>query len=334
MSTSSTIKGPGIAVAQYISDEAPFNTLEGIVQWAAKLGYKGLQIPVDERMIDIQRAAESQDYCDSILAIFQSQGVQLTELASHLQGQLVAVHPAYDALCDTLAPPHVRGSPRARTEWARLVLLQCAAASKRLGLKAHATFSGSLAWPYVHPWPQRPADLVETAFAELGDRWNPILDAFDQADVDVCFELHPTEDLHDGVSFDRFLTTVDFHPRACILYDPSHGILQCLDYLAFIDIYHERIKSVHMEDAELVPDGRQGGIWWVDFKAIVTRLTRYGFDGWLNLENECPFRDPLVCAAEGKAFLDKCMIPPALRAFDDYAGGEVDQHALEKMMGL
>ncbi|KAF3403614.1 hypothetical protein F1880_009702 [Penicillium rolfsii] len=352
MNIQQRIKGPGIAVAQYVSDVAPFNSLEGIVKWAASLGYQGLQIPVDKRLIDIQKAATDQTYCDSILAVFAKHGVHLTELASHLQGQLIAVHPAYDTLCDTIAPHHVHGDRAARTNWARQVLLQCAEASMRLGLKAHATFSGSLAWPYIHPWPQRPAGLVETAFAELASRWKPILDAFDKAGVDICFELHPTEDLHDGVSFDRFLAAVNYHPRACILYDPSHGILQCLDYLAFIDIYHDRIKAVHMKDAEFLPSGRQGvyggfsnwaeragryralGFGQVDFKAIVTKLTMYGYDGWINLENECPFRDPLLCAAEGKEFLEKCMIPPTKTNFDDYAGGYICQNDIERMIGL
>src|SRR3546814_8552891 len=97
-------------------------------------------------------------------------------------------------------------------------------------------------------WPQRPQGLVDTGFTELAKRWRPILDAFDEQGVDVCYEIHPGEDVHDGVSYERFLEKVDNHPRACLLYDPSHFVLQCLDCLAYIDHYHERIKAFHVKD--------------------------------------------------------------------------------------
>lgn len=226
-----TVKGPAIFVAQYVSDEAPFNTLESIAKWAKSLGYIGIQIVVDPRLIDIDKAATDQSYCDQLLRTLSDIGIQLTELSTHLQGQLIAVHPAYDVLFDGFAAEHVRGDPKKRQEWAQSIMFKAAKASKNLGLKAHATFSGALAWPYMYPWPQRPDALVEQAFAELGRRWKPILDAFDAEGVDVCFEIHPGEDLHDGVSIDRFLAVVNNHPRACILYDPSHFILQQLDYL-------------------------------------------------------------------------------------------------------
>ncbi|KNH05355.1 Inosose isomerase [Candidatus Burkholderia brachyanthoides] len=161
--------------------------------------------------------------------------MKITELSTHLQGQLVAVHPAYDTLFDGFAAPHVRGHPAVRTEWA-VAQLKLAAASKWLGLETHVTFSGALAWPYIYPWPQRPAGLVEAAFEELAQRWRPILDDFDRAGVDVCYELHPGEDLHDGVTFERFLAAVDDHPRVNILFDPSHFMLQQLDYLGSVFI--------------------------------------------------------------------------------------------------
>src|SRR6185369_13718059 len=109
----------------------------------------------------------------------------------------------------------------ARQAWAVEQVTLAAKASQRLGLTAHATFSGALAWPYFYPWPQRPAGLIEEAFAELGRRWTPILDAFEDAGVDVCFEIHPGEDLHDGATYERFLDEVAGHKRACLLYDPS-----------------------------------------------------------------------------------------------------------------
>ena len=347
-----TIQGPAIFLAQFLGDEPPFDTLEHLAQWAAGLGYKGLQLPTAPRLFDLEQAAASQQYCDDVVALLARYGLQVTELSTHLQGQLIAVHPAYDALFDGFAPEQVKGDPAARTAWATQQLLWAATASQRLGLTAHVTFSGALAWPYLYPWPQRPAGLVETAFAELAKRWLPILDAFDAAGVDLCYELHPGEDLHDGVTFERFLAAVDDHPRASILYDPSHFVLQQLDYLAFIDIYHARIKAFHVKDAEFRPNGRQGvyggyGDWQdragrfrslgdgqIDFKAIFSKMAQYDFPGWAVLEWECCLKHPEDGAAEGARFISEHIIHVAERAFDDFAGSAVDQEQIHHLLGL
>ncbi|KAB0330608.1 sugar phosphate isomerase/epimerase [Janthinobacterium sp. PLB04] len=347
-----TIQGPAIFLAQFLGDEPPFDSLEHLAQWAAGLGYKGLQLPTAPRLFDLEQAASSQQYCDDVKALLARHGLQVTELSTHLQGQLIAVHPAYDALFDGFAPEHVRGDSAARTAWATQQLLWAATASQRLGLKAHVTFSGALAWPYLYPWPQRPAGLVETAFAELAKRWLPILDAFDAAGVDLCYELHPGEDLHDGVTFERFLAAVNDHPRASILYDPSHFVLQQLDYLAFIDIYHARIKAFHVKDAEFRPNGRQGvyggyGDWQdragrfrslgdgqIDFKAIFSKMAQYDFPGWAVLEWECCLKHPEDGAAEGARFIREHIIHVAEHAFDDFAGSAVDQGQIHHLLGL
>lgn len=347
-----TIQGPAIFLAQFLGDAPPFDSLEHLAQWAAGLGYKGLQLPTAPRLFDLEQAAASQQYCDEVQALLARHGLQVTELSTHLQGQLIAVHPAYDALFDGFAPEHVRGDSAARTAWATQQLLWAATASQRLGLTAHVTFSGALAWPYLYPWPQRPAGLVETAFAELAKRWRPILDAFDAAGVDLCYELHPGEDLHDGVTFERFLAAVDDHPRASILYDPSHFVLQQLDYLAFIDIYHARIKAFHVKDAEFRPNGRQGvyggyGDWQdragrfrslgdgqIDFKAIFSKMAQYDFPGWAVLEWECCLKHPEDGAAEGARFIREHIIHVAEHAFDDFAGSAVDQDQIHHLLGL
>ena len=333
-----TIQGPAVFLAQFIGAEAPFDTLEGICAWAAGLGFKGIQLPTnDARFIDLQLAAESKTYADELTGTVHAAGLVITELSTHLQGQLVAVHPAYDQLFDGFAPEALRNNPRERQAWAVQQVKYAAQASQNLGLNAHATFSGALAWPMVYPWPQRPAGLVEAAFAELGRRWRPILDEFDRCGVDLCYEIHPGEDLHDGVSYERFLDEVQQHPRACLLYDPSHFVLQCLDYLAYIDIYHERIKMFHVKDAEFRPTGRQGvyggyqgwvdragrfrslGDGQVDFKAIFSKLAAYDFPGWAVLEWECALKHPEDGAREGAAFIRDHIIRVTDKAFDDFA---------------
>jgi sugar phosphate isomerase/epimerase len=347
-----TLQGPAIFLAQFQGDAPPFDTLPQLARWAGGLGYRGIQLPTDRRLIDLERAATSQTYCDELSGLAAEAGVRITELSTHLQGQLLAVHPAYDTLFDAFAPPAVRGRPAERTAWAAQQLKWAAQAAHRLGLKAHATFSGALAWPYLYPWPQRPAGLVEQAFAELARRWRPVLDAFDAAGVDVGFELHPGEDLHDGVTFERFLAAVDDHPRACILYDPSHFVLQQLDYLAFIDIYHDRIKAFHVKDAEFRPDGRQGvyggyqawvdragrfrspGDGQVDFGAIFSKLAQYDYPGWAVLEWECCLKHPEDGAREGAEFIRRHIIRVAERAFDDFAATGADARMLSGLLGL
>lgn len=348
-----TIKGPGIFLAQFAGDDAPFNSLNAIGTYMAGLGYKGVQIPSwDGRLFDLKRAAESQDYCDEVKGLLADKGLAITELSTHLQGQLVAVHPAYDAQFDAFAAPEVRGNPSARQAWAVEQMTLAAKASQRLGLTTHASFSGALAWPYIYPWPQRPAGLVEDAFDELARRWKPILDVFDKHGVDIGYEIHPGEDLHDGITFEMFLERVGNHPRANILYDPSHFVLQCLDYLQFIDIYHERIKCFHVKDAEFRPTGRSGvyggyqgwvdrpgrfrslGDGQVDFSQIFSKMAQYDFAGWAVLEWECALKHPEAGAAEGAPFIDRHIIRVTEKAFDDFAAGGADRELNRRLMGI
>jgi sugar phosphate isomerase/epimerase len=348
-----TIKGPGIFLAQFLGDQPPFNSLEAICRWAKELGYKGVQIPAwDSRCIDLQKAAESQAYADEVKGIVNDAGLEITELASHLIGQLVAVHPAYDTLFDAFAPAQLHNNPKARTEWAVQQMKNAARASRNLGLNACPSFSGALLWHTFHPWPQRPAGLVEEGFRELARRWTPILDEFDNCGVDVCYEIHPGEDLFDGITYEMFLEKVNNHPRACLLYDPSHFVLQQLDYLAYIDHYHERIKAFHVKDAEFNSTGKQGtfggyqswlnragryrspGDGQVDFKTIFSKLTQYGYGGWAVMEWECCIKHPEDGAREGAPFISNHIIRVTDKAFDDFAGVQADETLNKKVLGL
>jgi len=348
-----TMKGPALFLAQFAGDAAPFNSFDGICGWAAGLGYKGVQIPTfDARLFDLDKAAGSQSYCDEVAGVAASHGLAITELSTHLQGQLVAVHPAYDEAFDGFAPVALRGKPQARQAWAVDQLMKAAQASRRLGLSGSVSFTGALAWPFLYPWPQRAPGLIETAFDELGRRWRPILDAYEEAGVDLCYEIHPGEDVFDGATFEMFLERVGNHPRCAINYDPSHFLLQQLDYLAFIDIYAERIRAFHVKDAEFNPSGRQGvysgfqpwldragrfrslGDGQVDFKAIFSRLAAIGYDRWAVLEWECCLKHPEDGAREGAAFIADQIIRVTDKAFDDFAGAGSDEAQLRRMLGL
>jgi sugar phosphate isomerase/epimerase len=347
------IKGPGIFLAQFAGDAAPFNSLENITKWAAGLGYKGVQIPTfDARLFDLEKAATSDTYCDEVRGICADAGVEITELSTHLQGQLVAANPAYNEAFDAFAPAAVHGNPAARTEWAIDQMKKAAVASRKLGLKHTVSFTGSLAFPFLYPWPQRPAGLIEEAFAELGRRWTPILDHYKDNGQDIGFEIHPGEDVFDGATFEMFVDACGGHEAAMINYDPSHFLLQQLDYLAFIDIYHDRINAFHVKDAEFNPDGRQGvysgyqswinragrfrslGDGQVDFAGIFSKLIQHGYDSWAVMEWECCIKSPQQGAAEGAPFIASHMIDVTEVAFDDFAGGERDDAQIKRMLGL
>ena len=348
-----TIKGPAIFLAQFAGDAAPFNTFDAICGWAANYGYKGVQIPTwVTSLIDLEKAATSRTYADELAGTAAKHGLAITELSTHLQGQLVAAHPVYDTMLDGFAPAAVHGNPKARQEWAVQQLHWAAKASQNLGLTEHATFSGALAWPFLYPFPQRPAGLVEEAFDELARRWTPILNAFDESGVDVCYEIHPGEDLHDGVTYEMFLERVNNHPRANLLYDPSHFVLQQLDYLDYIDIYHERIRMFHVKDAEFNPTGRQGvyggyqswinragrfrslGDGQVDFASVFSKMAQYDFAGWAVLEWECAIKHPEDGAREGAEFIKNHIIRVTEHAFDDFASSGTDLAANRKILGL
>jgi sugar phosphate isomerase/epimerase len=348
-----TIKGPAVFLAQFVTETAPLNTLDGLAAWAAEKGFKGVQLPTwDKRVIDLERAADSQDYVDEIVGRLAEHGLVVTELASHLQGQLVALHPALDLPADSFAPAQLHRNPGARQEWAIQQLLHAAKASRRFGIDRHVTFSGTLLWPYFYPFPQWPDGLIEDGFDELARRWRPILDAFDGEGVDLCYEIHPTEDLHDGLTFEMFLERVGNHPRCNIMYDPSHLVLQSIDYLTYIDHYHERIRMFHVKDAEFRPNGKTGayggyqpwvrragrfrspGDGQVDFGGIFSKLSAYDFDGWAVLEWECALKNSEDGAAEGARFIADHIIRVSERAFDDFAKSGADRKVNREILGL
>lgn len=348
-----TIRGPSLFISQFIGAEPEFATLDGIAAWAAGLGFVALQIPTSHpHIFDVELAAGSAAYCDDIRATLARYGLEISELTSQRQGHLMAVHSAYDRMVDPFTPPALRGDPAGRQRWAVSQLMAAAAASRRMGLDRHATFSGSLLWPYFYPYPPAPAELIETGFRELASRWRPILDHFDGEGVDLCFELHPGEDLHDGATFERFLDLVGGHRRCNILYDPSHFLLQHMDYAGFIDAYHARIKAFHVKDAEFQRSARTGvyggyqgwigragrfrspGDGQIDFRTIFSRLTGYGYDGWATLEWECCFKNRRDGAREGAEFIRRHIIPVTDASFDAAMRPDWDPGVAASVLGI
>jgi sugar phosphate isomerase/epimerase len=346
-----TIKGPGIFLAQFLRDEEPCNNIENIAGWCAKLGYKGVQVPSwDARVIDLNKAAESKAYCDDYKGMLASNNIELIELGSYLQGQVLAMHPCYETMFQSFYPEGLNDADR--VEWAADQLKKSIQASANLGTKNISVLSGGFTWYMVYPWPQRPDGIVDEAFGELAKRWRPLLDLAEEKGISFGFELHPGSDLFDGATYEMFLDKVKDHPAACLTYDPSHFMLQQLDYLHFIKLYGRRIRAFHVKDAEFVPDGRVGvygglqpwnkragrfrslGDGQVDFRSIFTLLTEADYDGWAILEWECCVKSSDQGAREGAPFIQQHIIEAASMAFDDFAGGDTDRERNRKILGL
>ena len=217
-----------------------------------------------------------------------------------------------------------------------------------------ATFSGALAWPYLYPWPQRPAGLIDTAFDELARRWKPLLDAAEENGVDLCYEIHPGEDLYDGTTFEMFLERLGGHPRCNMLYDPSHFVLQCLDYLDHIDIYHERHQDVPRQGRRVQPDRPAGRLFggyqpWVDragrFRSPrrrpgrlrrgllqARRHTTSPAGRWSS--GSARSSTPRTARARARSSSKAHIIRVTEKAFDDFAGGGTDEAANRRLLGL
>jgi sugar phosphate isomerase/epimerase len=346
-----SIKGPGIFLAQFLRDEEPYNNLESIGKWAAGLGYKGVQIPTwDSRVIDLDKVAESKAYCDDLKATLKQINLEISELSAHLQGQVLAIHPAYEIAFQPFYPDGMKD--KERVAWATEQLKKAVTASANLGLNSVPVLSGGLAWHMVYPWPQRPQGLIKLAFEELQKRWKPVLNLAQKNGISISYELHPGSDIYDGATYEMFLDIVGNHPAACLCYDPSHFVLQQLDYLEFIRLYGERIKSFHVKDAEFRPSGRVGvyggyqswtrragrfrslGDGQVDFKRVFTLLTEAAYDGWAVLEWECCVKSPEHGAREGAPFISDHIIEATEVAFDDFAGGKTGFERNKKILGL
>ena len=347
------MQGPAIFLVQLLGPRAPNDSLVELAKWVSSLGYRGVQIPTFRPdLFDLKKAAESKTYCDEIKGMLNSYGLQITELSTHRQGHLVAFNSAYDTLLRGFGPPEYVDNPKGRQEWARSQLMLAAKASGNLGLHGHVTFSGHLMWPFLYPYPPPPAGLVDDAFTELARIWRPILNAFDDQGVDVCFELHPGEDLHDGYTFEMLLEKLNHHPRLNILYDPSHLYLQHMDYVGFIEIYHQRIKAFHVKDAEFIKSplcGTYGGYqpWGkrpgrfrspgdgqIDFNSIFARLTHHDFKRWAVVEWECYLKNAEDGARESVQFVNDHLIQATEMSFDAFMRPKTDHNINRRILNI
>ena len=345
------IKGPAVFLAQFFRNEPPFDTMDTLSDWMLEKGFIGLQIPTWEKgLIDIDLAHESDTYCDEYSGKLRDKGLEIVDLGSYLQGQCMAYNGAYESGFASFHPSGLKG--KEVHLWAANEITKSIEVAEKLKVKNVSVMSGGFLWHMIYPWPQRAEGLVEAAFEELAARWLPVLRRADELGVSIGFELHPGSDLFDGSTFGMFLEKVNHIKSACLTYDPSHFVLQYLDYIEFINIYHERIKAFHVKDAELIYNGMTGvyggyqpwlnragrfrslGDGQVDFKRIFSLLTEKGFNGWAIMEWECCMKSSEQGASEGAEFIKKNMITRSDHAFDDFATTSIDTEEIRNILGL
>lgn len=341
---------PALHLARFVADQAPFDSLLTILDWAVASGFVAVEIPCDDpRLFDLDRAAAEQSYCDELRAALSQRQLELVGLSSERLGRMIACHPSHDPLLDAWVEPSLRGDPQARQRWAVERMFAAAQASARLGLGTHASVSGSLLAPYLQLDDALiPSGLLERGIAELGDRWRAILAEFDRCGVDLCFVPGRDQDVHDGLSFERLRAALGDHPRCRLAYAPANLFLQQIDYLEHLDHYHADIGLVRVGDAEFRPSGRVGSLGGLEpiedralrvrspgdgqiaFAELFDRLRQRGYAGWLVLDWGGFLKHPLVGAREGAELLLSALQIPAPAS----SPAPADPLLLERLLGL
>lgn len=366
--SSGGLKGPAIFLAQGWKKPG-WTTLEECARTAASLGYKGLQgFLWGGGPIDVELAAQSTTYCEDIQATATGAGCSIVELADHCDSQLVSCSPTYARLHAWPAPEAIRRDRKAVKEWAQERAKNVVRATRNFGFDRVAMFSGTYLFPFLYPWPQRPQGLVEAGFNALAKDWLPILDLADQLGVDLCYELHPGEDLMCGDTFNRFLPYVKNHPRCKILLDLSHMVLAGMKMehmLSYIDSNAARIGMMHVKDGELCPNGggavysgynswpkrqsrfRSLGDGQISYAEVFALLKQLGLDLWATVEwEDCAGKGWAQGVREGAAYVQAWLDgtaepaqtgpePGATETFDDFAStGSPDVELIADLLGL
>jgi sugar phosphate isomerase/epimerase len=304
---------------------------------AKKMGYDGLELACWGDHFDVQQALKSDTYCRDQRKLLESAGLKCFAIASHLVGQ---------AVCDPIDERHKAilpeavwgdGDPEGVRRRAAKEMQDTARAAARFGVKTVTGFTGSKIWASLYAFPPTSQAFWDSGYADFAARWNPILDAFEKADVDFALEVHPTEIAFDIASAERAVAAVNGHRRFGFNFDPSHLGYQGVDYVAFLRRFADRIKHVHMKDAwwgkgdgtvgvfgghtsfgdaRRYWDFRSVGRGMIDFEAIIVALNDIGYQGPLSVEWEDGRMDRVFGATESAAFSRKLDFEPSSRAFD------------------
>jgi len=309
--------------------------LETLCQKAKGFGYEGLELACWGDHFEVDKADAG--YCRAKRATLERHGLNVHAISAHLVGQ--AVCDLIDERHKSILPPYIwgDGDPEGVRQRAAKEMVKVAKAAKTLGVKVVNGFTGSSIWSLIYAFPPVSEAMVDAGYADFGKRWKPILNEFQKAGVKFALEVHPTEIAFDIVTAERALAAVDGHPAFGFNYDPSHLGYQGVDYVAFIERFHDRIFHVHMKDVAWAQTPRLSGVFgghltfgdarrfWdfrslgrgnVDFERIIRALNRINYQGPLSVEWEDSGMDREHGAREACEFVKRLAFPPSNLAFD------------------
>ncbi len=312
-------------------------SLETIAEKASSWGYDGLELACWGDHFDVQQALSDPNYCDGRHELLDRYNLKVFSISNHLVGQ--AVCDRIDDRHKAILPQHVWGNgvPDEVQDRAAQEIQDTAHAAAKLGVNVVNGFTGSSIWPLLYSFPPNNPAMIEAGFEDFANRWNPILDVFDEVGVRFALEVHPTEIAFDIASSERALDAIGRREAFGFNYDPSHLGYQGVDYVAFIDQFSDRIYHAHMKDVwwsdKLTSAGVFGGHtdfgapgrYWdfrsigrgsIDFEEIIRALNRINYSGPLSIEWEDIGMDREAGAAEACTFIKNIDFKPSTVAFD------------------
>jgi len=317
--------------------------LEELAPLAREVGYDGLELACWGDHFEVDKALEDDGYIERRREILKGNGLECSAIGNHLVGQAVCDFPIDERHRATL-PHHVwaDGDPEGVRQRAAEEMKNTARAASSLGVNVVTGFTGSSIWHKLYFFPPTSQEEVDEGYRDFAERWNPILDVFDEEGVRFAFEVHPTEISYDIHSAQRALEAIDHREAFGFNFDPSHLYWQFVDPVKFIDRFPERIYHAHIKDALRTLDGESGilsshlpfgdhrrgwdfrsvGRGGVDFEAVIRALNRIGYDGPLSVEWEDAGMDRVQGARESAAFVRRLDFEPAAAAFDAAFGRE------------
>lgn len=316
--------------------------LEELAALAKEMGYDGLELACWGDHFEVGKAVSEDGYIKSRREILEKNDLECHAIGNHLVGQAVCDHP--DERHTATLPEHVwgDGDPEGIRRRAAEEMKDTARAAAALGVSVVTGFTGSSVWHKLYFFPPTSQEEIEAGYKDFAERWNPILDVFDEEGVRFAFEVHPTEIAYDIYSAERALEAIGHREAFGFNFDPSHLYWQFVDPVKFIDRFPDRTYHAHMKDASRTLDGETGilsshlsfgdhrrgwdfrsvGRGGVDFQAIIRALNRIGYDGPLSVEWEDAGMDQVHGAKESAAFVREVDFEPSSAAFDAAFGGE------------
>lgn len=312
-------------------------TFEKVAELAGQWGYDGLEIAVSGDHLDAWRW-DDDAYIANRLEILERNNLKVWAISNHLKGQAVCDSPI-DFRHQAIVGKRVwgDGNPEGVRRRAAEEMKNTARLAGRLGVKTVVGFTGSSVWQYVAMFPPVPQSVIDAGYQDFADRWNPILDVFDECGVRFAHEVHPSEIAYDYWSTVRTLEAIDNRPAFGLNWDPSHFMWQQIDPVAFISDFKDRIYHVDCKDTKMRMGGGRNGIlsshlpWgdprrgWdfvstgrgdVPWEDSFRALTAIGYNGPLSVEWEDAGMDRLQGAPEALAFLKSFGFAQPSTSFD------------------